>query len=126
MGFLLCDSFTLTFVLSRSIKLGIFCLKTLSIMINLSMHMPGVYDQLASPFFHIYYACPSKKKKHVLCLGPVGFSLPKIFLCPGLPGFIYDFFLLITCPSGIVENRYPPNIADNTLPKIVFRNLAKF
>lgn len=126
MRFLLCDSFTLRFVLSRSIKLGFFCLKTLSIMNLLafmsSSHHPffisiihaclkknlscvyaqwaydqfvnahaWVYDQQASPFFHIYYACPSEKK-HVLCLCPVGFSLPKIFLCSGLPGFIYEFF----------------------------------
>ncbi len=32
------------------------------------------------PFPYIYYACSSEKKEEVLCL------------CPGPPGFTYDFF----------------------------------
>jgi hypothetical protein len=38
-----------------------------------------IYDQWASPFCHISYACPSKKKTcPMLC--PAGFSLPQIFM----------------------------------------------
>ncbi len=125
MGFLLCDSFTLTFVLSRSMKLGFFCLKTLSIMTNLSMHMPGFMTSKHHPFsISIMHARP--KKKTCLRFMPSGLQFAKNILMARPARLHLWFFLLIPCPSGMVENRYPPNIGDNTLPKIFFSKFGEF
>jgi len=110
MGFLLCDSFMLTVVLSRSIKLGFFSLKILSIVTNfVHLNMLGFMSGRHHPF--LYLLCMPIQKKEVICLCPVGFSLPKKVLRPSHRASTMIFFLLIPYLSGIVESRYPTNAA---------------
>jgi hypothetical protein len=67
MGFLLCDSFTLTFVLSRSSKLGIFSWPIIHYDQFCRHEHAWVYVRRASPFFiSIMHAC--LKKKNLSCV----------------------------------------------------------
>ncbi len=57
-----------------------------------------VYVQWVPSFSISIMHAHLKRKKHVLCLGPAGFNLSKIHLCPGpRPGFTYDLFGFIPC-----------------------------
>jgi hypothetical protein len=65
MWFLWCNSFMFTFVLSRSIKLSFFCLKTLSIMTNfLNLNMLGYMFDINNLF--LYLICMPIFKKTCL------------------------------------------------------------
>jgi hypothetical protein len=89
MGFFLCDSFMLTFVPSRSIKLGFFSLKTLSILTNfVNLNMLGFMFGGHHPF--LYLLCMPIQKKTCHMFMPSGLQFAKKILCPSPPGFNYD------------------------------------
>jgi hypothetical protein len=87
--------------------------------LTLAMDLDGLC-LMGITLFHIYYACPFGKKKNMsyICLCPMGFNLLKIHLCPGLPGFTYDFF-----------GSYPTHkvlLKVNTRSTLVFTNVGHF
>lgn len=73
-----------------------------------------------------YLLCMPIRKKTCPMFMPCGLQFAKNILMLRPARLHLWIFSLIPCLSGIVENRYPPNIGDNTLPKICFSKFGEF